>query len=131
MSRDQHEPSVGIFWLVRDKLLVDSTPVSRAEPYGDHLTHPRSHIGTWAQLQRLGQVPLESEYEEFARGRVMYHPALDEYTILADRCILSRKDLTEEIRVTLHLPEVTKLGTDAHYRCYHCLYGASDEWNEE
>ncbi len=65
------EPCVGIMWLVRDKLLFDSMPLSEAEVYGDHLTHPRSHIRMWEQFQRLGRAPRESEYEEFPRGRVM------------------------------------------------------------
>ena len=123
MSGDQHEPSVGIMWLVGGKLIFDATPLSEAEMYGDHLTHPRSHIAVWAQLQKLGAAPLESEYEEYPRGRVMYHPALEEFTILADRCILSRKDLIAQIKKELQLPKNTKTGTDPHYRCFTCLYG--------
>jgi hypothetical protein len=121
------EPSVGIFWLVRDKLLFDTASLSEAEPYGDHLTHPRSHIKVWEQFQRLGQAPRESEYEEYPRGRVMYHPALEEFTILADQCILSRKDLIAQIKKELHLPKSTKTGTDPHYRCFQCLYGNDDD----
>ncbi len=121
-KKEPDEPRVGIFWLVRDKLLFDSTPLSGAELYGDHLTHPRSHIDMWAQFQRLGQAPPESEYEEFPRGRVMYHPALEESTILADQCILSRNDLVAQIKEALHLLQGTKVGTDPHYRCFRCLY---------
>ena len=32
------EPRVGIFWLVDGEPLIDSTSLSEAEPYGDHLT---------------------------------------------------------------------------------------------
>jgi len=127
------EPSVGIFWLVRDKLLFDTTPLSRAEPYGDHLTHPRSHIKTWKQFQQIGQAPRESEYEEYPRGRVMYHPSPDEFTILADQCILSRKDLMAQIKKELQLPKNTKTGTDLHYKCFRCLSGSEqdDDWDFE
>jgi hypothetical protein len=117
------EAHIGIFWLIRDRLLFDSTPLSEAEAYGDHLGHPGSHIAVWTQFQRLGQAPRESEYEEFPRGRVMYHPTFEEFTILADRCILEHKDLIEKIKNTLHLPSDTKTGTDQHYRCFTCLYG--------
>jgi hypothetical protein len=43
-SKSGPEPHVGIFWLLDGTLLTDSTPLDQAEPYGDHLTHPRSHI---------------------------------------------------------------------------------------
>ena len=83
----------GIFWLVSGKLVIDSTSLDQAESYGDHVTHPRSHIDVWTQFQRIGKVPHESEYEEFPRGRVMHHPASGEFTILADKCITDRKEL--------------------------------------
>lgn len=130
MSRDQHEPSLGIVWLVRGKLLFNSVPLSEAEAYDTHLNHPRSHIDVWAQLQKLGAAPRESEYEEYPRGRVTYHPAFKEFTILADRCILDRKDLIDQIKDELHLPNKVKLGADAHYRCYRCLYGRDDSDDE-
>jgi hypothetical protein len=34
------EPRVGIFWLLDGKVIIDSTPLSMAEPYGTALTHP-------------------------------------------------------------------------------------------
>jgi hypothetical protein len=118
------KPQVGIFWLVKNRLLIDSSPLDQAEPYGEHLTHPRSHIDVWTQFQRIGKVPHESEYEEFPRGRVMHHLASGEFTILADKCILDRKELVSEIKKTLHLPvKKTKIGSDPHYRCFFCLYG--------
>jgi len=83
---------VGIFWLVNGKLVIDSTPLNKAEPYGDHRDHPRSHIDVWEQFQRLGKAPRESEYEEFPRGRVIYDSASGTFTLFADRCILERKD---------------------------------------
>jgi hypothetical protein len=63
---------VGIFWLVHGKLLLDSTLLSEAEPYGNHRDHPRSHIDVWEQFQRLGKVPADVGYDEPARGRVMF-----------------------------------------------------------
>lgn len=130
-KRTQPEPNVGIFWLVRDKLLFDTTPLSGAEPYGDHLTHPRSHIDVWAQLQKLGTAPRESEYEEYPRGRVMYLPSPEEFTILADQCILGRKDLIAKIKEELQLPKNTKTGPDPHYQCFKCVHGEGneDDWD--
>ena len=122
------EPHVGIFWLVKGKLILDSTTLNEAEPYGDHVTHPRSHIDVWQQYQRLGKVPPECEYEEHPRGRVMHHPKSGEFMILADKCITDHKELVSEIKKTLHLPvKKTKIGSDPHYRCFFCLYGKDED----
>ena len=48
------EPQVGIFWWVKGKLVFDATTLQEAEPYGDHLTHPRSHIDVWRTYRRTG-----------------------------------------------------------------------------
>jgi hypothetical protein len=74
-------PHLGIFWLVDGKLIIDSSPLSEAERYGDHMTHPRSHIRVWAKLRRSGRVPRGSEYDEYPRGRVMHDPASGQFTI--------------------------------------------------
>jgi hypothetical protein len=122
---------MGIFWLVDNRLIIDSSPIDQAEPYGDHVTHPQSHIDVWQHFQRLGKVTPESEYEEYPRGRVMHHPASGEFTILADPCILARKDLITQIKDALHLPKQTTLDTDPHYRCWSCLYGKQVDYEDE
>jgi hypothetical protein len=119
MKKD--EPQVGVFWLVGGKLLIDSTPVSAAEPYGVHLTHPRSHLEVWTLLQRSGKVSSESEYEEFPRGRVIYGTKTRRFTLLADKCILKEGDLVKRITSDMSLPNDAKIGPDSHYRCFACL----------
>jgi hypothetical protein len=118
---------VGIFWLVDGKPLIDSAPLSEAEPYGDHLTHPRGHAEVWEQCQRNGAVSPDFEYEEPPRGRVMYNAKTGRFTLLADKCILKRKELITKIKEELRLPKKTTLGTDSHYRCFACLYGRDDD----
>jgi hypothetical protein len=121
------EPKVGIFWLFKGKLIIDSTPLSDAEPYGDSLGHAIGHIDHWAVLQKRAAVPSEVEYEEPPRGRVVYDKREARFHLLADRCILAHKDLIEKIKHELNLPENTKLGTDLQYRCPKCLYGEGTE----
>ena len=121
------EPRLGIFWLVDGKLLIDSSPLSKCEEYGDHWNYPGSHIDVWEQRRRVGKAPAGSEYEEYARGRVMCDMKSKRFTLLADRCILRRKDLIADIKKALCLPKQTSLGTDPHYRCFTCLHGAVDE----
>ena len=122
MKSDQPEPRVGIFWLFGDRLLIDSTPVSDAEPYGDCLGHSKSHIDYWTEHQRLGDLPCDIEYEETPRGRVIYNMKTRRYSFCADRCILRRKSVVRRIMKTMHLPaDVTDILTDSHYRCFRCL----------
>ena len=120
------EPRVGIFWLVDGTPLIDSTSLSEAEPYGDHLTHPRGHAEMWEQYQRGGLVSQEMEYEEPPRGRVIYHTKTRRFTFLADRCILRDKNVVRRIMSELKLPRNTETDTDSHYRCFRCLRARSD-----
>lgn len=124
-TKDENaEPQVGIFWLLDDRLILDSTPVSRAEPYGEAKTHARGHLKHWTELQRTGVVPDNVEYEDPPRGRVVYYPQDDGFALYADPCILSKKDVIQKIMAAMNLPQGrTAILRDAHYRCSHCLYG--------
>ena len=121
------EPRLGIFWLVKAKLLIDSAALAECEKYGDHLNFPRGHNRVWEDWQQIGKAPVESEYEEYARGRVMCDTGAKQFSLFADKCILRRKDLIAAIKKELHLPKQTSLGTDPHYRCSTCLYGNADD----
>jgi hypothetical protein len=120
----QKQQMVGIFWLIEDRLVLDTTLLSEAEPYGDCLTHGKSHIDFWTEQQALGTVPHDIEYEEYPRGRVVYNVKTERFTLYADRCILARKSLVGEMKKTMHLPTAqTDVMTDGplgHYRCYRC-----------
>jgi hypothetical protein len=120
-SRSRPELSVGIFWVVSGKLLIDSSALSGAERYGHNLTYPHGHNKVWERFQRKGIVPLEMEYEEAPRGRVMFNTQSQQFTLLADRCILRNKSVLREIMRKLLLPRGTEIDTDSHYRCSACL----------
>jgi hypothetical protein len=114
-------PKVGIIYLVGEELLIDSTPIAKARRYGDFRIHERGHIDYWAELVKSGKVP-NTEYEEFPRGRVAYHTKSGKFTLLADECILSQKDVVREILSQLQIPpKDIEMGTDSHYRCFRCL----------
>ena len=123
-QRRKKEPRVGIFWVLNGKPLIDSALLSDAEPYGDHLTHPRGHAAVWEQYQRVGTVSADMEYEEAPRGRVMYSTKTQRFTLLADKCILKDKRIVSKIMSEMNLPSKnTDKGADSHYRCFACLYG--------
>jgi hypothetical protein len=124
--RREKEPHVGIFWLLHGKLVIDSTPLSEAEPYGDHLTHPAGHDTVWRKFQKSGIVPADIEYEEPPRGRVIYNTKARRFTLLADKCILRDKSAVSKIKSAMGLPRNTEADTDIHYRCSVCIRGQSE-----
>jgi len=123
------EARVAIFWFFNDRLILDVTPLSEAEPYGTALTHPTSHIDHWERLQRKGKVPSDVPYEEPARGRIIFDGREGRFHLLADQCILGRRDIIKAILKATHLPPgKTAEGRDEHDRCFGCLFPADDEW---
>lgn len=127
MGTAEPEPRVGIFWLLRDRVVHDTSLLSDAEPYGKCLGHPESHYDYWTRQQRLGAVPRDMEYEESPRGRIVYDTITERFTLFADRCVLAKKSFVNQVLSTMHLPtNRTDLKTDGHYRCYRCLEAHED-----
>ena len=115
-------PEVGIFWVLGKRILLDTTPLIRAEAWAEFRTHPRDHITMWGVYQNAGVVPEEMEYEDVPRGRVGYNTKTTEYLLLADRCILKNKSLVNRIMGKMNLSHKnTKIDSDAHYRWAKCL----------
>jgi hypothetical protein len=125
------QPKVGIFWLVGERLILDASPLSEAEPYGDCLTHRSSHIDYWTELQRLGTVRDDVEYEERPRGRVTYNTKAEKFYLLADRCILNEAATVGRIMKKMDLPLDTVVEADLHYRCPLCNRSSSQQEREE
>ena len=115
-------PNVGIIFLVGKTLLIDRTPVSEGEIYGDFRIHERGHDMYWKTLKKTGAVPQESEYDDCPRGPVAYNTTTEKYSLFVDRCILKSKSAVKKIMAELNLPtRKTETDTDDHYRCFRCL----------
>ena len=127
----KQQPLVGIFWMFEGRLIIDSSPLSEAEVYGDCLTHRNSHIDFWTEQQRTRAIPPEIEYEESPRGRVTYDTKLRKYHLLADRCILKNEAAVARIMKAMHLPVNTIVDTDAHYVCAGCKRSKSQQEQDE
>ena len=125
------EPQVGIFWLVRGKLVFDATPLSAAEVHLHFRIHPGDHVRIWDKLRQEKTVPMEMEYEEPPRGRVAYDNIDQRFTLLADKCIIKEKVVVREIISKLNLPAGTATATDQHYRCHACMCGTTDDEDGE
>src|SRR5438270_9565437 len=85
------ETYLGIFWLVKNSLIIEAVPLSQGEEYDLNVSFPGSHIDVWQRLQTQGRVPRETAYEEFARGRIVHQTRTGEFFLLADRCILENR----------------------------------------
>jgi len=121
MAIGQFESRVGILWLVEKRLIIDTTPLSEAGKYGDFMIHDGDHITVWTEMEKRGEVPQDSAYEEHPRGRVNFNTKTKQFTLFADACILRRKSVVTKLLCLMHLPPDTHLSTDEHYRCYRCL----------
>ena len=117
----QLEPQVGIFWLVGTRLIIDTVPLSKASEYADFKIFAGNHISIWDELEKRGEVPRDTEYEELPRGRANFNIKTQQFYLFLDRCILRKKDVVKKLMRLLHLPENTMLSTDVHYRCFRCL----------
>lgn len=126
----ERQPMVGIFWLLGNRLIFDTSPLSEAEPYGDCLGHKESHDHYWTAQQLLGTVPRDFEYYEHPRGRVVYNTKTQRFALYADRCILKRKPMVSRIMKAMCLPTShTDVGTDGpygHYKCSECVKTSGD-----
>ena len=125
------EPSVGIFWGVRDDtgefvMVTDRTALATAEPYGDCLTHAQGHYEVWERWRHMSaaarakcglpQGIADHEYEDFPRGRVVYHQPSGRFWIYADRR-LQQTNVLDQLRSAFGLPEdQCVVRSDPHYR---------------
>lgn len=117
----RENPELGIVFLVNGELLIASIPVSEGENYGDFKNYPGGHPSYWAELQRVGTVCRNSEYEEHPRGRVVFNRKTGRYSLYLDRCISKNQNVVSRIISKMHLPADTLMATDPHYRCLECL----------
>ena len=130
MSGNDEAGRVGILWAVQDgtgmRLVTEATSLAAAEPYGDFLTHPNGHCECWAAWRAggpflLGRLGLPAaiawhEYEDFPRGRVVFHGPARRVTVYADRR-LHRAAMRARIIAAFALPAGrTRMLTDPHYR---------------
>lgn len=124
-------PGVGIVWGVREGagpllLVTDRTPLAKAEPYGDFLTHPHGHHVVWEGWRRLGLAGLARrglppliawhEYEHFPRARVVFDTSTDRFTLYADRRLREPTVLPDVLRAFGLDPVRCTVRSDPHYR---------------
>lgn len=121
---------IGPFFAVREErtlhLLVYGVPLRRADIYGEMLTVDRGHAEIWEALAALGArglarqglpgVLLVANYDEFPRGRVVYDPSAEKFTVWADSK-LHRPDIVEALKGGFLIGGAAyRVERDDHYR---------------
>jgi len=76
-----------------------------------------SHIDHWTELQHNGKVCCDAECEEPRRDRVVFDVRKQQFVVYADRCILMRPDVIQQIVAEKALSSDVTAATDAPYRC--------------
>ena len=119
---NQGQSMVGIFWLIGDRLILDTSHFSVKQSLMAIICTGRV-ISTAGERSKVsGPVSRESEYEEPPRGRVVFNKRTQRFALYADRCILKRKAVVKHIIEAMRLPtSQTNIGTDSHFGHYKCL----------
>ena len=126
---EDHEPEVGIFFVVGDELFIESTPLGAAESYGeDFLIHPGDHASFWKRIIKLKESFSDISYDYYPRGRALFNVKKNRYWVYLDKCALRDPGMIAEIISEFHLPEdKTEIRQDSDYRCHNCnLHYVSD-----
>jgi hypothetical protein len=123
--------AVGIFWFVpsdipgTSTILADMTPLAEASEYAGLKTHDRGHYEFWSELaesgssglraQGLPEIIATTEYETFPRGRIVYDPGRQLFTIYADRR-LHKSEFLRAVQAAFGIsPREYRLMADQHY----------------
>lgn len=125
--RDGH---VGFFWIVEDRngadlVIGETMPLQNAEIYGDTLTNPNGHYDFWERMKssraksreyrNINERVFQSEYEDWPRGRVVYHIKGQKFSLLADKRLHTIRRL-KMLREHFNLPDNhTDYKKDGHY----------------
>ena len=99
---------VGLFFVVRDKLLLHKVQLEDAEKYGDFLNYPESHFDIWEKnYEKLYHV----DFDYFPRGRIVYNTKENTFYIYYDKCLEGKLD---------ELIQDFEGENDFHYQCHKC-----------
>ncbi|TPI65546.1 hypothetical protein FJ420_11760 [Mesorhizobium sp. B3-1-3] len=122
---------MGFFWIVvdrncRDAILADAIGLADAEHYGELLTHPGGHFDYWETMKQRGPAwlrgkklsaqLLQTEYEDWPRGRVVFSPNEACFFVYADARIKTRARIAL-VRAAFQISDVNlMIREDSHYR---------------
>jgi hypothetical protein len=114
------EPRIGLFWGLpvsnKWRFVGISSPLSQVDAIGGFRTHPRGHIEVWPHILRRYPELRDRDYEAVPRGRVNWVEEGDQFLLLLDTHLQTRKFIAK-IMQRWHLPEErTRVMSDPHYQ---------------
>ena len=104
---------------------MTTTSLKDAEPYGEFRTHPGGHYEVWSTWQKQRRAPstdpsivsaLNHEYEEFPRGRLVYHTIDRQFILYADRRLQQDRTIAAIAHEFGLEPGSFIVRSDEHYR---------------
>lgn len=112
---------VGIFFRVSEAFLIDAVSVDAAEPYGDALQYSGHYDYHEALLPRTSvEYRFKAhDYDYYPRGRVVYFPKLNQFTLYTDPC-LTKEELGRLLAMFGLDVQKVSVANDEHYRCAGC-----------
>jgi hypothetical protein len=117
-------PQVGIIYVVKNHIYIDSTPVDRSLIFinkgKDFINHENDHFSYWKTILSVDHALRNFDYADFPRGRVIYVIKSKKFLLYLDKCIMSKKLVINKIISLMNLPTSTKISTDEHYQCSKC-----------
>jgi len=114
-------PTVGIYFVVDDVVLLDAVPVESGEPYGSAIQHG-GHYAFWESFAPdtpPGRRFKARAYDAYPRGRVVYFPTDRSFIIYRDPC-LSDRALAAVTRHFNLAGQTIRIEQDEHYQCAGC-----------
>ena len=112
---------IGIFYLIKGRIISEAVPVSTIEPSGAVRKYPGKHHALWSELQKKDPDLDDLNCYELPRGRVSYDEKKKKFEITADQRILEVDRFINLIIEEFHLkrPDV-EFQEDENYRCSIC-----------
>jgi len=112
---DAASAKVGLFWVLKGKLLASAVPLAQGVEYGDAVHGQDDHVHYWSQLQRLHPELRQLDYEEVPRGRVLFIKTTKKFCVYMDK-VLHKSTIKAALIKEYSLPKNrTEFMTDPHY----------------
>jgi len=113
---DSLDNQIGLFFIVRSKLLLHNCKLAEGEPYGDFLNYPISHDKVWREQY---QEKYYVDFDYYPRGRIVYNKAKQHYILYYDGCV---ENEVREMQ-SRFLANTCQISRDEHYQCHKCNAG--------
>lgn len=114
---------VGIFWFYNNEIIAKSEPVKNVKADSIGLIDSSFlHVEEWENNQTyLPKFPelINTEYQEFPRGRVLYDSGRGVFKIILDKSLFRKKNIAEiKNRFEINDCQVEYF-SDPHYKTFH------------